>query len=161
MHVPHHHRFQPVRTSSVAAVFALTALAAPPLPADLWRPAPEYLALFAPAGPRRALYQAYVSPLELPAVLHRLAGDVTLLRPPGAWEPRALLPADAFGQTGRYDRWRLAQVYGARRARVARGPVGRDGAVVEAWTLVSPYPDPTLERLQPGTLLIVLSLDGS
>jgi hypothetical protein len=147
--------------AAVATVPVLAAAATGPVPATLWRHAPEYLPLFAPAGPRRALYQTYVSTLELPAVLHRLAGEHTLLRPPGAWNARALLPFEAFGRTGRYDRWKLARLYGARRPVVARGPLGRDGVVTEAWTLVSPYPDPALERLQPGTLLIVLSLDGS
>jgi hypothetical protein len=49
-------------------------------------------------------------------------------------------------------------VYGARRARVARGPRVVDGRVVESWTLISPYPDPGLQRLEPGTLLIVLKV---
>ena len=121
-----------------------------------WRAAPEYLALFAPAGPRRDAYETFVSPLDLDAVLKRLPSESGVLAPPGAWEPKPELPFDAFGQTGRYDRWKLAEVYGARRASVARGPRGSGTRVTEVWTLVSPYPDPSLTRLEPGTLLIVL-----
>ena len=146
---------------AVAAALALAAAPAPPVPPDLWRDAPELLPLFAPAGPRRDRYRTFVATLELPAVLERLAGEPALLRPPGAWQARAQLPADAFGQTGRYERWKLARLYGARRPLVARGPVGAGSTVTAGWTLVSPYPDRTLERLEPGTLLIVLSLDGS
>jgi len=69
-----------------------------------------------------------------------------------------LLPADAFGRSGDYDRSKLARLYGARRASVARGPRLENGRVVESWTLVSPYPSVALERLEPGTLLIVQRL---
>lgn len=121
-----------------------------------WNPAPEYLALFAPTGPRRDAYETFVSSLDLDAVLKGLQNEAGVLSPPGAWLPRSALPFDAFGQTGRYDRWKLAELYGARRALVARGPRGDGTRVTEVWTLVSPYPDPSLTRLQPGTLLIVL-----
>jgi len=121
-----------------------------------WREAPDLVAVFGPPGPRAASYSAYVTALDLDAVLQRLTGDATLQRPPGAWTPRAVLPADAFGQTGAYDRWALARLYGARGPRVARGPKGEGGRVTESWTLISPYPDATLQRLEPGTLLIVL-----
>jgi hypothetical protein len=121
-----------------------------------WHPAPEYLALFAPSGPRRDAYETFVSPLDLDAVLERLQNESGVLKPPGAWQARPVLPSDAFGQTGRYNRWTLAELYGARRARVARGPRGDPTRVTEVWTLVSPYPDAALTRLEPGTLLIVL-----
>jgi hypothetical protein len=121
-----------------------------------WREAPELVAVFGPAGPRAGSYEAYVTPLDLDTVLKRLEADATLQRPPGAWTARTTLPADAFGETGGYDRWALARLYGARGPRVARGPRGAAGRVTEAWTLISPYPDATLQRLEPGTLLIVL-----
>ena len=73
--------------------------------------------------------------------------------------PQALLPSDAFGQTGSYDRWKVAKLYGAERAMVARGPRALSGDnPSEAWTLISPYPDKQVERLESGTLLIVLDL---
>jgi hypothetical protein len=123
-----------------------------------WQAAPEYLPLFAPSGQRRDAYRAFVSSLDLDAAIERLRLESGLQTPAGAWEPKAQLPFDAFGQTGRYDRWKLARVYGGRRPRVARGPRVMDGEVREVWTLVSPYPDPSLTRLEPGTLLLVLRL---
>jgi len=125
-----------------------------------WRAAPEYLPLFAPTGPRASAYSAFVSPLDLDTVLQRLDAEPGLLMSPGAWEPRELIPFDAFGQTGRYDRWSVARLYGSRRARVARGPRGVQGHVTESWTLISPYPDTSLTRLETGTLLIVLRIPG-
>jgi hypothetical protein len=136
-------------------LLSATALAQDAVP---WREAPDLAAVFGPPGPRADAYRAYVTTLDLETVLERLTADATLQRPPGAWTPRASAPADAFGQTGAYDRWALARLYGARAPRVARGPKATDGRVTEAWTLISPYPDATLQSLEPGTLLIVLSL---
>ncbi len=137
-----------VQTPAVSSIEAL---------ADFFRPAPEFLSLFAPRVHRDA-YRTFVSALPIGDVLRRLAADPLRLTPPGAWEPQAALPFDAFGETGTYDRLRLARLYGARRATVARGPRGAEGAVQETWTLVSPYPDTSLRRLEPGTLLIVLTV---
>ena len=123
-----------------------------------WREAPAYRSLFAPMTTHADAYRMYVSARDLDAVLRALQADQSLLRPPGAWQPRDMSPFDAFGQTGRYDRSRLARLYGGRGARVARGPKALDGRVVESWTLISPYPDPALQRLEPGTLLIVLKI---
>jgi hypothetical protein len=128
---------------------------APPGP---WRSAPEYVRLFAPTAERRSAYRAYVSSADLQIVLRQLEAESSLLRPPGAWIPAALLPLDAFGKTGTYDPWKMARLFGARRAMVARGPRGEGGRPVEAWTLISPYPDRDLEYLEPGTLLLVLDL---
>jgi hypothetical protein len=141
--------------AAVAALVAAAVLAGAAPSAGPWRAAPEYVALFAPAADRAA-YDAYVTPRALDEVLRALGGDPRLVRAPGAWEARAVLPSDAFGQAGTYDRSRLAQLYGARRVRVARGPRKAGTAVTEAWLLVSPYPDPALGHLEAGTLLIVL-----
>jgi hypothetical protein len=124
-------------------------------PASPWREAPAYVALFAPRIHRDA-YQAFVMPAGLDAALRLLSGDPEVMQAPGSWTPRPQLPADAFGQGGSYDRRRLARLYGSRRAIVARGPHGRDGRVDEMWTLISPYPSADLDRLDAGTLLIVL-----
>jgi hypothetical protein len=146
----------------IALALTMLALATPhgaaPGPGGGWRPAPEYLTLFTPAAAHPGAYETYVSPLALDAALQTLANDPTLLQPPGAWTPAALIAGDAFGRQGTYNRWALARLYGARRARVARGPRERDGRVAESWTLISPYPDVSLARLEPGTLLIVLHL---
>jgi len=120
------------------------------------RDAPEYLSLFTPLVHRDA-YRAYVSPLSLDDTIRLLQADPAILRPPGAWQPEAMIPFDAFGRTGSYNRWKLAGLYGSRRARVARGP-RIDNGRAESWTLVAPYPDPALSRLEPGTLILVLRI---
>ena len=93
-------------------------------PAGQWQEAPAYVPLFAPAGPRASAYHIYVSPLAIDSVLERIARDPSLLHPPGSWSPSAQLPSDAFGQTGGYNRSKLARLYGSKRAVVARGPRG-------------------------------------
>jgi hypothetical protein len=125
---------------------------------DTWRDAPQYLALVAPAGARSAAYRVFTSPLDIDAALKRLENDASLVRAPGAWQPRSTLPLDAFGLAGRYDRSGMARVYGGGQPRVARGARAVAGRVVESWTLIAPYPDTELRSLQPGTLLIVLRL---
>lgn len=125
-----------------------------------WRSAPEYLRLFTPLRAHTESYRSYVSPRSMSDVLRQLESDRLRLRAPGAWTPAALLPSEAFGLSGSYDRAKLARLYSARRALVARGPRGEDGRPMQAWTLISPYPDRNLERLEPGTLLIVLNLMG-
>lgn len=124
--------------------------------AEAWREAPEYLNLFAPVA-HRENYRAYVSPDGLDDTLRRLMADPAVQRPAGAWTPEWVHPFDAFGRTGSYNRWKLAGLYGSRRARVARGPRVDQGQA-ESWMLVAPYPDPALQRLESGTLIIVLRL---
>jgi hypothetical protein len=120
--------------------------------------------LFAP-HPYRSAYAAFVTPLAIEEVLERLAGDPSRLQAPGAWMPRRVPPLDAFGTSGAYDRTLLARLYGGRRPIVARGPMRTAGRAesapdaIESWTLVSPYPDPSLRRLRDGTLRIVLRLE--
>jgi len=141
-----------------------------------WHEAREYLPLFAPAGARARAYHIYVSRLDLQAVLKQIDADPLTQHPPGSWLPVAQLPSDAFGQTGGYDRSRLARLYGSARATVARGPRGPSpstalrtgpstpldsGRPGESWTLISPYPSGDMRRLEPGTLLIVLDLGES
>ena len=123
-----------------------------------WRAAPAYLALFTQAATHPDAYETYTSLQSIEAVLRELAADTSLLRPPGAWTAQRTAALDAFGRNGTYNRWTLARLYGATRAGVARGPRGSSTRVTESWTLISPYPDPSLSRLEPGTLLIVLRL---
>jgi hypothetical protein len=125
-------------------------------PGDLsmWREAPEYVSLLAPAA-HRAAYRAYISPMDMSATLLQLLSDPGVLRPPGAWEPHAMIPYDAFGLSGSYNRWKVAGLYRSRRAYVSRGPRMNAGQL-ESWTLIAPYPDTALQRLELGTLIIVL-----
>jgi hypothetical protein len=120
--------------------------------------APVYVPLFTPRGVPPGTYRAFTTERPFDATLAAVPRDPS---PPGSapvFEPQLEIASDAFGQSGGYNRWKLALLYGARRVRVARGPRLEDGRVVEAWTLISPYPDPTLDRLHEGTLLIVLRL---
>jgi hypothetical protein len=143
----------------VAAALALLGAACASLQAASgWREAPEFLPLFAPVAPRSAAYTIRVADADLDVVLGLLQQDPALLRGPGAWEVRPQAPLDAFGKGGTYDQWKLARLYGAERARVARGARSDGRRVIESWILISPYPDPTLEKLERGTLLIVLRL---
>jgi hypothetical protein len=114
-----------------------------------WTDSPAHRPLFTPPALPEGVYRTYVSPKPL----DELARDLGV-------QPQSLTASDAFGRTGPYNRWTVARLYGGRRARVARTyrQEPHTGAVVEAWTLVSPYPDAALTRLEPGTLLIVLRL---
>jgi hypothetical protein len=147
-----------LQRASITCLFLLLGAGAVAQPPNGWQEAPEFVRLFAPPAPRAAAYRAYVSPLDLQAALRAITADPAMLHPPGSWDPQPVLAADAFGQSGSYDRFALARLYGARRPLVARGPRADGGQVVEAWTLISPYPDAELQRLQAGTLLIVVRL---
>ena len=68
-----------------------------------------------------------------------------------------MIPYDAFGLAGSYNRWKVAGLYRSRRAYVAYGP-RLDQGQTESWTLIAPYPDVGLQRLEPGTLIIVLRI---
>ena len=122
-----------------------------------WREAPEYVALFAPRSIRDA-YRAFVTDAGMDEALRRITADpaITALAGPGSWRAAPENPFDAFGGGGTYDRWRVARLYRSRRPLVARGPRGTADAVAESWTLISPYPSPGLDALEPGTLLIAV-----
>jgi hypothetical protein len=81
--------------------------------------------------------------------------------PPRAdsWPIRKSDPLDAFGEAGTYPRTTVARLYAGTRADIVRAPIESDGRTVAAVTLISPYPDPTLSRLEPGTMVIVLYLN--
>jgi len=68
--------------------------------------------------------------------------------------PSELLePLDAFGAAGSYSRAALTRLYAGKRVRVARGWIEYVDRF-ESITLLSPYPDATLTRLLPGTMVI-------
>ena len=142
-----------------AAPWAINALEGPgiPLPGAA---APALARLFTPSHVPDGTYQLTVQKEGLEDALGRvrqvLPAGFRLGTPPGAWQAESLDPLDAFGRAGTYDRARLAQLYWGRKVSVVRGPIERDGRVVGALTLFSPYPDPTLTRLEPGTLAILL-----
>jgi hypothetical protein len=156
----------------VASTLALTTLAAaagaqdgvplrgpgaPPVSAARWREAPPFVAVFAPRLYREA-YRAFVTELDLDRALQLTVGDPAgqALAAPGAWRPGFENAVDAFGSGGTFDAGKLARLYGSRQARVARGPRGNGGRVEESWMLISPFPSPDCERLNTGTLLMIL-----
>ena len=111
---------------------------------------PALLALFTPPKPVLGRYETCVTtePID------KAAGAETGARF-GAVEETDWL--GAFGLAGTYDRGRMARLYGGQSIRVARG-WRKTGNRFESITLISPYPDATLTRLNPGTLIIRFSI---
>ena len=72
---------------------------------------------------------------------------------PGAWVPNRPEAHDAFGQEGSYDRPRLARLFRGQRVTLVRGSVVRGGHRV-AYTLISPFPDASLRRIETGTMVV-------
>jgi hypothetical protein len=101
---------------------------------------PILAALFTPARPLAGRYEVCV---------------VDGARPDGYQygDSERLEPLDAFGAAGTYDRAKLAQLYAGRRVTMTRGWRHNEGRF-ESITLLSPYPDATLSRLNDGTLSI-------
>ena len=142
-------------TRSVVLIAVL--IAVPAGAAVSWRDAAEYVSLLAPAG-HSAAYGIALTPTALDEVLKDLGADPTLVGTPGAWAVRHESAPDVFGTAGRYNRWLLARLYGSRQVRVARGARADRGRVVEAWTLISPYPSADLRTLHPGTMRLILKV---
>ena len=145
--------------SSITRVIVLIALLAvvPASAAVSWQDAAEYVSLFAPVGHGDS-YGIGVTSTGLDEVLKALSADQALVRTPGAWQARGESATDAFGTAGLYNRWLLTRLYGSRQARVARGARADRGRVVEAWTLISPYPSADLRVLHPGTMRLILKV---
>lgn len=105
---------------------------------------PALTGLFTPRHPDIGQYEVCTSPEPLAALTY------------AGWTIDAaenVEPLDAFGTGGSYDRSALARLYGGTRARVARGWI-QEGDRFESVTLISPFPDATLTRLLPGTMVI-------
>jgi hypothetical protein len=121
-------------------------------------PDPALTRLFTPQGAAPGTYCA----VPFGASIDTLAREYAAREPAdakGAWRVRSVAPLDAFGSAAPYDRPTVAMLFGGKRIRLARGPVRRQGRVVASLTLASPYPDATLTRLMPGTLVIVFWID--
>jgi hypothetical protein len=124
------------------------------------RPAPELARLFTPRVAPAGTYQVTVlgggAGDAVRQVTAAMPAGCRLASAPGAWQAEFLDPLDAFGRAGDYNRARVARLYLGRKVQVIRGPIERDGRTVGALTLFSPYPDPALARLEPGTLAILM-----
>ena len=102
---------------------------------------PALTALFTPARPRLGHYEVCTTDEPIESVAER------------GWAIEPLDPLDAFGGAGPYDRFAISRLYGGRRARVAHG-WRQSGDTFESITLISPYPDSSIEKLQPGTMIV-------
>jgi hypothetical protein len=109
--------------------------------------------LFEPVGAPGGIYEVYVAVEPIAVLAARLgAGDPAPRA--DAWKVLGSDPTAAFGIEGRYDKARLARLFGGRRVQVARGSLRGPHGVV-GYTLISPYPDPSLQTLRSGTMIIV------
>jgi hypothetical protein len=138
-------RSKGVNVATLATLlFALVAADTPgqaPLRSQLTCEDTRLARLFTPIVPQLGRYEVCTSTQPLDA-----------LAPPD-WPRRRELPLDAFGSAGTYDRWAVRRLYGSATALVARGSV-RHSDEFASITMISPHPDPALERLLPGTLVI-------
>lgn len=147
---------------SITRLLVAASLTVLPVPIDgadplVWQDAPDYLQLVAPAAQRQA-YSVSVTAAPLADVLAQVAAEPAAVQTPGAWQARTESAQDAFGTAGGYNRWLVTRLYGSRQPRVARGARMERARVVEAWTLVSPYPSTDLRTLHPGTMRLILRI---
>jgi hypothetical protein len=111
------------------------------------RTEPQLTRLFTPAHPQLGRYEVCATDQSIAALA------------PRGWTIAVRSPLDGFGGVDVFfDKSAVARLYGGSRVRVARG-WRQDGNRFESVTLVSPHPDATLTRLEPGTLVVRFLLD--
>jgi hypothetical protein len=134
----------------MAAALMVSGAAAAGFP--LGTPDPSLTRLFTPLSVPPGTYLAYRSSETIETLTSRLR---TLDPAPasGAWEPSRPEAHGAFGQEGVYDRAGLARLFNGKRVTVVRGSLVQHGQRL-AYTLISPYPDPTLSHIVEGTMVI-------
>ena len=108
---------------------------------------------FTPASVAKGTYVAYRSGRPLQDIAAWLSAE-DRNPTPGAWKAERQDALDAFDGASRADRFRIVELYVGTRPLVARGSLLRNGRR-EAYTLISPYPDASLTRLEAGTLVIL------
>jgi hypothetical protein len=113
---------------------------------------PALAGLFTPPRPAVGRYEVCTSSRALEALLADGREDGIHF---GGVEAQEAL--DAFGSGGSYNRFALTRLYRGVRVRLARG-WRQEGDRFESVTLLSPYPDAALTRLEPGTMTITLTL---
>jgi hypothetical protein len=109
---------------------------------------PELTPLFTPLHPQLGRYEVCVDAASLDEAGAAARRDGFHLAP-----VEELEPLDAFGASGTYDRSALVRLYGGGRVKVIRG-WRQNADAFESVTLISPYPDVSMTRLETGTLLI-------
>jgi hypothetical protein len=139
-----------VLTRATAAALISIVLGAGP--AAIGTPDPALTRLFTPRAVPAGTYVVYRSAETIEALTARLkALDPSPSR--GAWEPSRPEAHNAFGADGVYDRLRLARLFTGKRVTVVRGSLLHEGHRL-AYTLISPYPDPSLSTIESGTMVI-------
>jgi hypothetical protein len=116
---------------------------------------PAWLPLFTPPRPEIGRYEVCTSPRPLDVL--KMEGSSEGIH---FGEAVALEPLDAFGSGGAYNRFGLARLYRGLRVRVVRG-WRQERDRFESVTLLSPYPDAALTRLEPGTMTIRFTIRRS
>ena len=133
----------------LAAVLPVQAVTGQPV---LGVPDPALTRLFTPIAAPAGEYVVHRSDRPIDAI----AAELKALDPdpaPGAWQPLRPEAHDAFGQEGPYDRSRLARLFRGQRVTLIRGSL-KEGPLRVAYTLISPYPAPSLETIVTGTMVI-------
>jgi len=128
-------------------IAATTAAAVP-----LGTPNPSLTRLFTPLAVPPGTYAVSTSTEKIETLTARLK-EQDSSPAPGAWVASRPEAGAAFGQEGLYDRARLARLFNGKRVTVVRGSLAQQGQRL-AYTLVSPYPDPTLSHIIEGTMVI-------
>jgi hypothetical protein len=117
---------------------------------------PALTRLLTPASVAKGTYVVYRSDRPLRDVVAELSARDP--NPPvGAWKPERRDALEAFEAASRAHRFRIAELYRGVHPVVARGSLMRGGQRT-AYTLISPYPDASLTRLEPGTMIIVFHI---
>jgi hypothetical protein len=123
---------------------------------------PALTRLFTPPHPRLGHYEVCTTPDTIEQIVQDGGPIVPREDSAGSrvhYGPvEMLLPIDAFGAAGPYNKSAVARLYGGGRAKVARG-WRQVGNQFESVTLISPYPDASLTRLERGTMVIVIRID--
>lgn len=118
---------------------------------------PAHVSLFAP--PSRAGQFSFLTTTETieTAAAHYRATYPSPDR--RSWVIQKISPLQVFDTAAQYDRAALARLYGGENPRIARGPIIENGAVTQVVLLLSPYPEPDLKHLNPGTLIMLRRLE--
>jgi hypothetical protein len=110
-------------------------------------------ALFTPPRPELGRYEVCTTSAALESVAAETGARGQEAR------IEALEALEAFGAAGPYNRAALARLYGGTRVHVVRRWQQRGNQFISE-TLLSPYPDATLTRLNSGTMVIRFILEG-
>jgi len=128
-----------------------------------WQADDRLRRLFTPPAMPAGTYRVFVTGQSIEKVSDHYrtrAHGPTESAPSEGWRPAPQSFGEALGPTAVYDRSKVGRLYRGRSPRVARGMVRR-GDAIEAVVVISPYPDASLARLDPGTMIVVFRVPRS